>query len=84
MKSPPDTSKLNVTVSLSRQTVQKARVLAARRATSISKLLAAQIESLVGEDEAYQQAERKARALLNKGFSLGGVIHGTRDEWHER
>lgn len=23
-------------------------------------------------------------ALLDKGFSLGGVIHGTRDEWHER
>jgi hypothetical protein len=44
----------DVTVSLSRQTLQKARVLAARRATSISKLLAAQIEALVGDDEAYQ------------------------------
>jgi len=84
MKAPQETSKLNVTVSLSRQTLQKARVLAARRATSISKLLAAQIESLVGEDEAYQHAERQAMALLDKGFSLGGVIRGTRDEWHER
>ena len=80
----PDASKLNVTVSLSRRTLQKARILAARRATSISKLLAAQIEALVGEDEAYQKAERQALALLEKGFSLGGVIHGTRDEWHER
>jgi len=84
MKTSQETSKLNVTVSLSRQTLQKARVLAARRATSISKLLAAQIETLVGEDEAYQHAERRALALLDKGFSLGGVIHGTRDEWHER
>ena len=79
-----DSSKLNVTVSLSRQTLQKARILAARRSTSISKLLAAQIEALVGEDEAYQRAERQALALLERGFSLGGVIHGTRDEWHER
>ena len=84
MKSPPTPSKLNVTLSLTRETLQKARVLAARQATSISKLLAEQIDAMVGEDEAYQRAERQARALLDKGFSLGGVIHGTRDEWHER
>jgi hypothetical protein len=80
----PDTSKQNVTVSLSRHTLKKARVLAARQATSISKLLADQIEMLIGEDEAYERAERQALALLDKGFSLGGVIRGTRDEWHER
>ncbi len=84
MKGAEETSKQNVTVSLSRQTLRKARVLAARRATSISKLLADQIEALVGEDEAYERAERQALALLDKGFSLGGVIHSTRDEWHER
>jgi hypothetical protein len=84
MNAATDMPKMNVTVSLSRQTLQKARVLAARRATSISKLLAEQIETLVGEDEAYQRAERQALALLGKGFSLGGVIHGTRDQWHER
>jgi hypothetical protein len=84
MKRAEETSKQNVTVSLSRQTLQKARVLAARRATSISKLLADQIEALVGEDEAYERAERQALALLDKGFSLGGVIVGTRDDWHER
>ena len=80
----PDTSKQNVTVSLSRHALKKARVLAARQATSISKLLADQIEMLIGEDEAYERAERQALALLDKGFSLGGVIRGTRDEWHER
>ncbi len=84
MKTDNTSNKMNVTVSLSRQTLQKARELAARRATSISKLLAQQIETLVGEDEAYQRAERRALALLDKGFSLGGVIQGTRDEWHER
>jgi hypothetical protein len=77
-------TKQNVTVSLTRQTIQKARILAARRETSISGLLAAQIEALVGEEEAYERAERQATALLDQGFHLGGVIRATRDEWHER
>ncbi len=76
--------KQNVTISLSRQILKKARILAARRETSISGLLAQEIESLVGEEEAYERAERQALALLNKGFHLGGVIRATRDELHER
>ena len=79
-----DAVKQNVTVSLSRQTLRKAKVLAARRDTSISGLLAQQIEKLVGEDEAYEQAKRQALALLDQGFHLGGVIRASRDELHER
>ena len=77
-------SKQNVTISLSRQTVRKAKVLAARRATSISGLLAEQIELLVGEEEAYERAERQATTLLDRGFHLVGVIRSSRDDWHER
>ena len=77
-------TKQNVTISLSRQTLRKARILAARRETSISGLLASQIETLVGEEEAYERAERQAVALLGEGFHLGGVIQATRDELHER
>jgi hypothetical protein len=84
MKFPQEESKVNVTVALARQTLDKARTPAVRRATTISKPLAEQIESLVGEDEAYQLAERQALALLDRGFSVGGVIRGTREEWHER
>jgi hypothetical protein len=84
MKVPQEKFEVKVTVSLTRQTLQKARLLAARRATSISKLIAEQIEALVGEDEAYQLGERQAVALLDKGFPLGGFIHGRRGEWHER
>lgn len=76
--------KQNVTISLSRQVLKKARILAARRETSISGLLAQEIELLVGEEEAYERAERQAMALLDKGFHLGGVIRASRDEWHER
>ncbi len=77
-------AKQNVTVSLTRQTLQKVRVLAARRATSISGLLAQQIEVLVGEEEAYEHAQRQALALLDQGFHMGGVIRARRDELHER
>jgi len=76
--------KQNVTISLSRQVLKKAKILAARRETSISGLLAQEIEFLVGQEEAYERAERQALALLDKGFHLGGVIRATRDELHER
>lgn len=76
--------KQNVTVTLSQQTVRKAKILAARRGSSISGLLAQQVEILVGEEEAYERAERQASLLLDQGFHLGGVIRATRDEWHER
>ena len=77
-------SKQNVTVSLTRQTLRKAKILAARRGSSISGLLAQQIEILIGEEEAYERAEQQALSLLDQGFHLGGVIQATRDEWHER
>lgn len=76
--------KRNVTVSLTPQTIQKAKVLAAKHSTSISGLLAQQIEVLVGAEEAYEQAERAALTLLEKGFHLGGGIHASREELHER
>jgi hypothetical protein len=77
-------AKQNLTVSLPLQTIRKAKILAARRGSSISGLLAEQIEILVGEEEAYERAARQATALLDQGFHLGGVIRATRDQWHER
>ncbi|MGA8367208.1 MAG: hypothetical protein WB716_07825 [Candidatus Acidiferrales bacterium] len=76
--------KQNVTVSLDRQTIQRAKIIAARRSTSISGLLAHQIEILVDEEEAYERAERQALNLLDQGFHLGGVVRASRDELHER
>jgi hypothetical protein len=77
-------TKQNVTISLTRQTLRKAKILAARRGSSISGLLAEQIDLLVGEEEAYERAKRQAIELLDRGFHLGGVIRASRDEWHER
>ncbi len=79
-----NSGKQNVTISLDRQTIQKAKVVAAGRSTSISGLLARQIEILVVEEEAYEHAERQAMTLLDQGFHLGGVIRADPDELHER
>jgi hypothetical protein len=79
-----NSDKQNITISLSRQVLKKAKVIAARRETSISGLLAKQIEFLVGEEDEYILAERQAIALLDKAFHLGGVIRTSREELHDR
>jgi hypothetical protein len=79
-----DGQKQNLTISLDREAIRKARIVAARRSTSISGLLARQIEILIGEEEAYERAERQAMALLDEGFHLGGGKPSARDELHER
>lgn len=76
--------KQNVTVSLSTETIRKVKVIAARRATSISGLLAEQIEAIVGANDAYERSARAAQTFLDKGFHLGGVITTSREELHER
>ncbi|HXP78401.1 MAG TPA: hypothetical protein VN976_00720 [Verrucomicrobiae bacterium] len=84
MAGPKQNGKQNLTVSLDLKTIRLAKILAARRSTSISGLVANQIEILVGEEEAYERAERQAMSLLEHGFHLGGVIRASRDELHER
>lgn len=72
------------TISLSRLVLKKAKILATRRETSISGLVAQEIEFLIGSEEAYERAERQALALLDQGLHFGGVIRASRDELHER
>lgn len=74
----------NITVRLDRRILGRAKLLAARRNTSISRLLADQITAMVGEDDAYAQGQRRAMAHLDEGLHLGGVIEATRDDWHQR
>ena len=76
--------KRNLTVQLDEDTVAKAKVLAAKRSTSVSKLVAHEIHRLVGEDDAYQRAKSTALAQLDRGFHLGGDDLPDRDTLHER
>jgi len=73
----------NLTVQLDRETIRKAKVLAARRGTSISGLVASQIRESVDADSAYEAARRTALELMERGFHLGGG-RLNRDALHER
>jgi len=80
----PPRRKKNLTVSLSPQVVQKAKVLAAKNSTSISGLLARQIEALVNTDQQYESARRAALDLMERGFHLGGTHSIDREDLHKR
>jgi hypothetical protein len=76
--------KQNITLRLSKQTIQKARVLAAKRSTSISGLLTSQIEQLAKKEDDYERAMRDAFARMEKGFDMGEIPKFDRDALHER
>ena len=78
------TPKQNLTVSLDGGTIRKAKVLAAKRNTSVTRLLADYVEEMVAEDEKYEAARRSALEYLEKGFPMGGQIAADREDWHER
>ncbi len=74
----------NLTVRLDGETIRKAKVLAARLGTSVSRLVSDTIELLTADDDAWEAARRRALRHLDKGYPLGGRIRATRDELHER
>lgn len=76
--------KQNLTIQLESDVIHKAKVLAAQRSTSVSRLVADELEHLVGQDERYQAAERRALAQLEQGYHLGGDAPPKREELHER
>ncbi len=76
--------KRNLTVQLDEDTVRKARVLAAKRETSVSRLVAQEIHRLVREDDEYQKAKAAAFAQLDRGFHLGGGVLPDRESLHAR
>jgi hypothetical protein len=76
--------KQNITISIEKDLLQHARALAARHRTSVSKLLAEELEKQVRDDRAYAASRRKALALLKQGLRLGGHGIENRDALHDR
>ena len=56
--------KQNLTVRLDRETIRKAKILAAKRGTSISELVSKAIAEQVADGEAFEAAARRAVAFL--------------------
>lgn len=76
-------SKRNVTLQLDDEVIQRAKVLAARRGTSLSALLARQIGVLSAADERYEAARQRALAALDNASDHGGTPW-KREEPHDR
>lgn len=74
----------NITVTLDEDTLQAARVAAARRGTSVSGLLRDEIRRLAHEDRAYEAARRAALARLKAPGKLEIPAALDRDRLHER
>ena len=65
-------TKTNLTIQLDQETVAKAKVLAAKRGTSVSGLVAGQLKELVAADERYEEAHRRAIELMDRAEPHGG------------
>ena len=76
--------KQNITISVKRDLLRRARALAVERRTSVSRLLAEELERQVGDARAYAASRRKALALLKQGLHLGGHGIANRDALHDR
>ena len=76
--------KQNITLSIDKDLIQKARVLAAQRQTSISRMLSDELQKLIEDAKEYERAKLRALSHINTGFHLGGRITVSREELHER
>ena len=76
----------NVTLSLPRSLLRKAKVIAAKKERSLSELMKEAIEEKVKEDTGYKKARERQLRLLKKGLNLGtkGNITFSREELHAR
>lgn len=76
----------NVTLSLPKETLRKAKILAAERQTSLSALLTETLEEIVAKTDRYEIAKQHQLVLMERGFDfgLGETITWTRNELYER
>lgn len=86
MRKPDDAERQNVTLSLPKDVLRKAKILAVERRTSLSGLLTGALEGLVRRDDEYERAKERALSYLRNARDLGtkGRITWTRDSLHER
>jgi hypothetical protein len=76
-------TRTNLTLQLDSEVIRRARIVAAKRGTSVSALAAIQLIELVDEVERVELARGRAEAILKKTVPRGGQSW-TRDELHDR
>ena len=76
-------AKANLTLQLDEDVIRRAKIVAAKRGTSVSGLVARELGELTDQDERYEDAMRRAREILARAIARGGRSW-RRDELHER
>jgi hypothetical protein len=76
----------NITLSIPKEILLKVKLIAVKRQTSVSGLLAETLEQLVHQEDAYAHARQRHLQRLEQSTDLGtgGQILSRRDELHER
>ncbi len=76
----------NVTLSLPKTLLRKAKILAAQEEKSLSELMREVLRGRVEQPTGYEKAKQRHLSLLKKGLNLGTKGHSssTRDELHDR
>jgi Arc/MetJ-type ribon-helix-helix transcriptional regulator len=76
----------NITLSLPRQLISKAKVEAVKQDKSLSEFMREALEEKLEEGSEYQKAKRRQLEMLTEGLDLGtgGRISAPREELHER
>ncbi len=76
--------KKNLTLALDEELIVKARIIAAKRRTSLTKLVRKSIEELVSGEQLQTKARARLKSRMLKPIMKLGGAHWTRDELHER
>ena len=76
-------ARANLTLQLDAEVIKRARIVAAKRGTSVSALAATRLIELVDEDERFELARGRAEGILKKAAPRGGRSWA-RDELHDR
>ena len=76
--------KRNVTLTLEEDLLDRARVVAAKRRTSVTELIRRSLEELVVGDQSRNRARARLTALMQKPAYRVDARDWTREELHER
>lgn len=76
-------TKANLTLQLDKEIIRRARIVAAKRGTSVSALVARELACLVDQDARYEEARGRAAELMDRASPRGGRSW-RRDELHDR
>lgn len=76
--------KTNITLKLDSDLLRQIKIVAAKQGTSVSAMLTTQLEVLLTKRDEYEDAKKRALALMRQSTAGGWRKPKSRDELHER